>query len=178
VIGDPVSELASIATKLIGATCWKVSAGGGATGSRFILHFGAGLKWAVDPKNPPLNSRLKDTSHGEFRLHVGCAAWRLDSDDKPLTAWTDLAVPGGPMFVGLSLLQGCVVVGAEIVKPGLDLILSFDKRYVLRVFCDQFEEPFDNYSLSFRNTYVEVRARSRARIEVSARETEGDDAIQ
>ncbi|HEV2969356.1 MAG TPA: hypothetical protein VGY55_05140 [Pirellulales bacterium] len=159
--GDAESQLLYIASKLVGNECWNVSAGG-ATGSRFILDFGAKLKWVIDPRNVLLNARLQDSYHGEFGLQVGCAAWRLDSEEKPLTAWTDLAVPGGPMVAGLELLRGCVVVSAEITRPALDLVLAFDKRYFLRVFCDQFDERFDNYSLSFRGTYVSVEARSRA----------------
>lgn len=157
---DPVSQLASIVARLIGSTCWRVSAGG-VTGSRFNLDFGEKMKWGTDAKDHGLNVTAPESSYGECGVQVGCASWRLDSDAGPITACTDVAAPRGAMVAGLGVLRDCVVTGAEVTMPGLDLVLTFDEKYVLRVFCDQFDESCDNYSVSFRNTYVSVTARSR-----------------
>ncbi len=153
------SQLVSIATQLIGTKCWQVSAGG-SVGSRFVLDFGKQLEW--EPvENPRVNEMFKDKRKGELTVNVGCAAWRLDGEDEPITSWTDIAGLNGPMVDGLRLLNGCTVTMAQIMRPGLDLILTFDNKLCLRVFCDQFEEPYDNYNLSHQNTYVSVMARSR-----------------
>ena len=53
---------------------------------------------------------------------------------------------------------------ARVEKPSLDLTIAFDQTYTLRVFCDQFDEGFDNYSVSFKGKYVCVEAKSRARV--------------
>jgi hypothetical protein len=156
---DPLSHLLSIVEQIIGTTCWKVAAAGGATGSHFNLDFGNMIEWPVDTtRMVPLE--MQRGTYGEFGVQVGCASWRLDSENAPITAWTDIASPDGPMVKGLRLLQDCIVTDAKITKPGLDLLLEFNKNYSLRVFCDQFDEQYDNYSVSFRDVYLMVKARS------------------
>jgi hypothetical protein len=161
---DLVLQLATTVAQLNGTTCWKVAAGG-ATGSRFNLDFGAKLEWSIVPDDPRLGKIVRGV-HGEYGLQVGCAAWRLDNEEEPITAWTDLATPDGPMVMGLRHLVNCVVTRAEITKPGLDLLLEFDKKYTLRVFCDQFDETLRNYTVSFREKYVCIGSRSRIHVEV------------
>jgi len=77
------------------------------------------------------------------------------------------------MVRGLRLLDGRMVTDARIEKPGLDLTLTFDRTYSLRVFCDQFDESLDNYSVSFIGKYVCVDARSRVRISLSKESKRG-----
>jgi hypothetical protein len=168
-----VAELMSIVARMVGTSCWGVVAGG-CTGSRFALDFGNKIEWPVKISNSMLTADERKY-RGEFGLQVGCAAWRLDSKQEVITAWTDLASPDGPMVKGLERLRGRVVTRTEVSQPGLDLLMEFDKEYFLRVFCDQMDEDLDNYTISFRNVYVEVEARSRIDIEDSGNGVEGRD---
>lgn len=162
---DSSDELVALILQFIGKTCWQVIAAGGATGSHFRMDFGEMLRWPHDPANPRLNSALANRVHGEFGLYVECAAWRLDGEFGPVTAWTDLATPDGPMITGLQALKDRVVTTASVARPGFDLMLEFEGKYCLRVFCDQLEEPYDNYAASFRNMYFTVAPRSRVRVQ-------------
>jgi len=151
------SELAQLIGSLVGALCWGVNASS-ATGSRFNLDLGERLHRPSDLSQG--NVPIAPPDFGEFGIQVGCAAWRLEDPKGVITGWTDASAPDGPMYAGLRGLQGSILTAAEITLPGVDLLLEFDEQYVLRVFCDQFEDPYENYSISFRDTYYIVKARA------------------
>jgi len=158
-----IQKLISIVQRLVGTPCWGVAAGG-CTGSRFILDFGERLERAVEINNPVLPA-IRRKFRGELLLHVGCAAWRLDSTSEVITSSTDLSTPDGPMVSGLEGLRGREVTSAMITQPGLDLVLEFDKVRWLRVFCDQVEGDLDNYTVAYRATFVAVGPRSSVSLE-------------
>jgi hypothetical protein len=155
---DPIFQLSEIVSKLIGTTCWQVGALGSVAGSHFILDFGRKIEW------PMINDRYSEVLpryHGEFGLQVGSASWRIDDKVKPITSSDDLSTLNGPMITGLRLLKGCVVTAANITQPGMDLFLDFNNVYSLKIFCDLFDESYDNYSVSFIDTYICITGRSK-----------------
>lgn len=161
-----LSQFFSLMPQLIGLVCWNVMAG--AVGSLASLDFGAMV--ARDKPLPYPNVKLTPDEHkfrGEYVLYLEYCPWRLDSADAVIASWNDSNAPKGPIITGLRQLIGTKIAYAEIISPGLDLILRFENGHVLRVFPDVAErDDGDNYSLSIANgpTYI-VGPRSRLRVE-------------
>lgn len=157
-----IRQLKHALNGLVGTTCWGVAAGG-CTGSRFNLDFGEKRKLPVESKNVRLPLIVRKYQ-GEFGLQVGCAAWRLDTRRKSITSSTDLCSPDGPLVAGLERLRGCVVTSVQLSEPGLDVTIEFDRKYWLRIFCDQFDSDCDNYTVSREQLYIGVEGRLRVSV--------------
>jgi hypothetical protein len=147
---------------LINAPCWGVSGSGGATGSRFNLHLGGKCKRSRPIDNNNI-SKILQHYRGEMVVHVSCAAWRLEDQDRPITSSAD---QDNQIKNGLASLENSIVTRADILPPGMDLVIEFDNgKYLLKIFCDQFIAPYDNYFVGIRNDYICVNAKSEIVIE-------------
>ena len=51
------------------------------------------------------------------------------------------------MLSGLQRLIGEKIIRAQAMHPGNDMELLFSGDFCLRIFCDQTEDGYDNYSL-------------------------------
>lgn len=137
--------LQSILDALIQQRCWSVIAGEG-TGSHVSLQFGEKRRMRIPIRNPLL-SEIERTHEGEFSVFLKMCGWRLDGLNSVICASTSSNEAGGPMLSGLHHLIGEKIIRAQAMHPGKDMELLFSGDFCLRVFCDQTEDGYDNYSL-------------------------------
>ncbi len=142
-----LDQFAEAVQSLVGKPCWNVLAG--AVGSLASLDIGA--KVERDEPMPFRNTKMALESHkyrGEVVLYIEDCPWRLDGPDAVIASWTDSNAPQGPIVTGLNQLVGQTIADAQITRPGLDLVLTFENGYVLRLFPDQSDpNEGDNYAL-------------------------------
>ncbi len=102
-------------------------------------------KKAANTHLPPIRQRFI----GEIAIFIENAAWRLDSELEIICSSTSSNHKGGRYEKAANLLVGRKVVRVDISKPALDLVIEFDGKLFLRVFCDQTNEVdnHDNYSV-------------------------------
>jgi hypothetical protein len=145
--------------------CWGFVAGKG-TGSVVELNLGKKVSRKSAVKNPHLTDE-QQASDSEFALLVECT-WRLESKTQVICgAWDDNSKQGA-MIKGLERLVGQTIESISLLRPSLDLELSFSNQLVLRIFCDLTNraEMVDNYSFFLPRMIYIVGTRSRLRKEV------------
>jgi hypothetical protein len=144
---------------LVGLPCWGIAASRN-TGTALDMHFGTKVpaRWPIPNTDLPPDLR---THVGELELFVDFASWRLDDDVSVVCCSNDDQSAFGPLERGLSVVVDQTVRAVDLVVPGFDLTLTFD-RHVLRVFCDwtQSEDDEDNYWLQTALATFNVGARS------------------
>jgi hypothetical protein len=110
--------------------CWHVSVGG-CTLPTFSLAIGGKIK-----RDRPLRNSAQPVVFRKFEpeisLFVWCA-WRLDCDDLVLAS---NASGAGEIALGLKRIIGRSVTRIKIAPPAWDLVLHFDDRLRLTVFCN------------------------------------------
>lgn len=132
--------------RLIGQNCWSVIAGKG-TGSNIALDFGKKILRKTEIKNDYLSEEQRKYV-GEFSLYITCS-WRLDSDTGVICGSKEPNQNDGPMIEGIKKITTKNIIDIEILSPAFDLLIQFEGRLTLRLFCDETDpiDEFDNYSL-------------------------------
>lgn len=138
--------------RLIGQNCWSMTAGEG-TGSNIALDFGRKILRKTEIKNDYLSEDQRKY-RGEFSLYITCS-WRLDSHSGVICGSKEPNQNNGPMIEGLKRIVTKRIIDIDIISPAFDLIIQFDDRLTLRIFCDETDpnDEFDNYSL-FTPEYI------------------------
>ena len=153
--------------QIVGLKCWGVIAGSG-TGSVIDIQLGDRIRRRKPLKNPTLTDE-QQKFESAFALFIECV-WRLDSESRVICgAWDDNS-EGGVMITGLRQLVGCTVSSIDILRPSLDLSVSFlgcNGKLNLKVFCDSVNsiDADDNYSLATPSGHYVIGNRSALRIE-------------
>ena len=135
--------------RLIGNRCWRITAGQ-ITGSRMNLDFGDRLKREVGK-----DRRIDE--FGLFGLQIGNAQWRVtDQDGRLMATSLDLLDSTAPAGIGTAQLKDKLVQSVMMNHRFFDLTIGFEENWELAVFCNDSEEPADNYTFSEFQTYYSV----------------------
>lgn len=108
---------------LLGQRAWGVSLG---VGSFLTLEFGK-----------PLPLRENQRPHGEWHLWIYYCAWRLEKEDKILSASEDDRYK---IEAAVQHLEGLSLQSIELFPPAGDAVFMFEQQIVLRVFAIYSEE--------------------------------------
>lgn len=129
-----------------GLKCWSVVAGIG-SGSRVGLDFGGKIKRRRPLKNQMISEEAR-LYKGEFSLFLEDCTWRLESQERVMCSSKSENAEGGEMLSELRSLIGLTVNEFQVFPLSHDLILEFDRKLLLRAFCDCVdEEDGDNYTI-------------------------------
>ena len=87
----------------------------------------------------------------EFSLSVYCT-WRLEHKDEVITGWNETNDPvSGDLTRNIIKLTGTKIIKIEL-KKFYDLILQFDNKFTLRIFCDLtpnlYKESTENWTIA------------------------------
>lgn len=143
-------------SKMVGLTCWAVIAGKG-NGSMMTLDFGRRVPVYPPLRNERLSNELRQFQ-GEYCVFVEGCAWRLEGKKRVICGWGEKEIV---IEKKVQRLVGCKLTNVEFSNWALDLNLSFDDRYLLRLFCDQTAGTLDNYSIRFPSGWYSVRPQSK-----------------
>ena len=127
-------ELEGVLSDLIGCRCFSAITGSGVEFA-FALHLGEKQRRHLRLANQRL-SFLQRTYEGSHTLVVECT-WRIDGPTGVIASCFDRAKPAGPRDSALEDLVDRNVVGVELIRPGLDLMLRFEGDFVLRLFATE-----------------------------------------
>jgi hypothetical protein len=147
---------------LIGLECWAVFAGQG-SGSMATLDLGRRIKQLRPIPNRGVPPGWRHFM-GEYCVFIEGCSWRLDDRSTIFCGWGEDEVV---IKRKMRRLVGCKVTAAELCNSAFDLLLSFDNRYMVRLFCDQtaIDETLDNYSIRTPDGWYCVGPRSKLRFE-------------
>jgi hypothetical protein len=141
---------------LEGLKCWGVIAGTG-SGSMVTIELGGRVRRGASVKNENISDELRNYC-GEFCVFVEGCAWRVEDNATIVCGWND---DEATIREKMDCLVGCKLTKAELSGWALDLTLSFDERYFLRLFCDRTAGTLDNYSIRFPSGWYSVRSKSK-----------------
>lgn len=142
--------------KLQGLECWGVIAGTG-SGSMITIELGRRIQRDAPVKNDNISEELRNYC-GEYCVFVEGCAWRLEDNETIVCGWGE---EGATIREKMRCLVGCKLTKVELSNWAFDLTLSFNDRYLLRLFCDQTAGTLDNYSIRFPSGWYSVRPRSK-----------------
>ena len=152
-------EFEPMIRQLIGNRCWRITAGR-ITGSRMNLDFGDRIKTEVGK-----DRRIDE--FGVFGLQIGNAQWRItDQAGRVMATSLDLLDRSAPAGIGITQLRDRLVESVFIHNRFFDLTIVFEGNWELAVFCNDSEEPAENYAFSEIQKYYTVRCIDK-RLEVS-----------
>ena len=142
-------EFEPMIRQLIGNRCWRITAGR-ITGSRMNLDFGDRMKTEVGK-----DRRIDEC--GVFGLQIGIAQWRVSDQEGRVHATSlDLLDRSAPAGIGIAQLKDRLVRSVIVNNRFFDLTIDFEGNWELAVFCNDSEEPADNYTFSEFEKYYSV----------------------
>jgi hypothetical protein len=129
--------------KLVGKFC-LAPATPPAAGPWIALRFSSNL-----PQVLKRDDSRRQTPKWEDKLHITCAAWRLQQPKRVLCSSTSSSHTNGTRNRALARLTGMKVLSVDLGYPGFDLTLRFQNGYSFKIFCDQNNErdKYENYML-------------------------------
>ncbi len=162
---DAQQQFRAVIDRLPGLPCWSVQVSG--VGSLVNLQLGNKVKRDYVMAHPDFElSTDERVFQGEIILYLEECPWRLDGPESVICTWMDENTPEGRLTQGIMQLKDRIIQQATLSQPGLDLTLTFDGNYVLRVFPDQINpDEGDNYSLTAGDETFVIAARSTLYIE-------------
>jgi hypothetical protein len=125
-----IREIQAKIAPLLGQKTWGAALG---VGSFVTLEFG---------QSRPAQQQGQRV-HGEWHLWVYCSAWRLEQGDNFVAGSED----GRPKLeASVTLLNGLTLQAVDVRPPALEVVFTFDRGIVLRVF-PIFSEDFEHWML-------------------------------
>ena len=121
------------------------------------LELGGRVQRDAPVKNDNISDELRRFG-GEYCVFVEGCAWRLEDDKTIVCGWGEKE---SAIREKIRRLVGCKLTKAELSNWALDLTLSFDDRYLLRLFCDRTAGTLDNYSIRFPSEWYSVQSQSK-----------------
>jgi len=122
----------------------------------FTIELGGKVRRDARVKNDNISEELR-LFCGEYCIFVEGCAWRLEHGEAIVCAWGE---EEKIIREKLRLLEGRVLTKVKITNWALDLDLSFDQSFVLRLFCEQTSATLDNYSIRFPSSWYSVQPNS------------------
>lgn len=114
---NDIEIISETVSTVVGNTAWGVKIG---LGSFLTIEFGE-----------PVISKSNQVTHGEWHLWLYLCSWRIEKDGFMLVGSED---PQKKMTECVKQIEGCRLISFQILPYTLDVILTFEKGLILRLF--------------------------------------------
>jgi hypothetical protein len=119
-----IAEIQAKMRDILGQKAWGVTIG---QGSFVTIEFG----------QPAPPAKINGAIHGEWHLWLYGCAWRLEQEERIITASEDNR---SKIVAAIQCIEGQALQTFELQTPALDAVVTFEGNIVLRLFSNNTED--------------------------------------